>query len=129
MRLKPIRSESEYDKALERVDEIMGINPEIGTKESDELEVLILLIERYEDEAWTVSPPDPIEAIKYRMEQMHLKQKDLVPYIGNKSKVSELLNRKISLSVKMIKNLSEALHIPLEVLIQSSKNSFEQHGA
>jgi HTH-type transcriptional regulator/antitoxin HigA len=67
--------------ALDRVDELMELNPELGTPQSDELEVLALLIEKYEEKAWTISEPDPIEAIKLRMEQMHLKQQDLVPYI------------------------------------------------
>ena len=82
----------------------------LGTPESDELEILALLVEKYEELNWNIETPDPIEAIKYRMEEMNLKQKDLIPYIGNKSKVSELLNRKISLSISMIRNLSQALH-------------------
>jgi len=117
MLLKPIRNEKDYDKALDRVDELMEINPADGTEEADEFEVLALLIEKYEDKYWRISEPDPIEAIKIRMEQMNLKQKDLVPYIGNKSKVSELLNRKISLSLNMIVNLANGLKLPLEVLI------------
>ena len=117
MLLKPIRNEKDYDKALNRVDELMEINPADGTEQADELEVLALLIEKYEDKYWKISEPDPIEAIKIRMEQMNLKQKDLVPYIGNKSKVSELLNRKISLSLNMIINLANGLKLPLEVLI------------
>ena len=72
----------------------MELNPEVGTQQSDELKNLVLLVEKYEEINWNISTPDPIEAIKYRMEEMNLKQKDLVPYIGNKSKVSELLNRK-----------------------------------
>jgi len=117
MLLKPIRTEKDYDEALDRVDELMEINPADGTQQADELEVLVLLIEKYEDKYWAISEPDPIEAIKVRMEQMNLKQKDLIPYIGNKSKVSELLNRKISLSLNMIVNLANGLKLPLEVLI------------
>ncbi len=94
MSLKPIKNEKDYDKALESVDEFMEINPELGTQESDELEVLAILIEKYEEKEWAISKPDPIEAIKIRMKQMHLKQKDLILYISNKSKVSEVLNRK-----------------------------------
>lgn len=120
MRIKPIHNEKDYDNALDRVDVLMALNPALGTVESDELEVLALLVEKYEEKAWAVAEPDPIEAIKVRMEQMHLKQKDLVPYIGNKSKVSEVLNRKIGLSLSMIYNLSQGLHLPLEVLIQPS---------
>jgi len=121
MRIKPIHNEIDYGKALDRVDELMALNPSLGTVESDELEVLSLLIEKYEEEAWTIAEPDPIEAIKVRMEQMHLKQKDLVPYIGNKSKVSEVLNRKVGLSLMMITNLAKGLHLPLEVLVQPKK--------
>ena len=76
------------------------------------------LVEKYEELNWNIETPDPIEAIKYRMEEMNLKQKDLIPYIGNKSKVSELLNRKISLSLTMVRNLSQALHIPVETLVK-----------
>ena len=94
MQLKIIRNEKEYDEALNRIDELMELNPELGTAQSDELEILVLLVEKYEEINWNISTPDPIEAIKYRMEEMNLKQKDFVPYIGNKSKVSELLNRK-----------------------------------
>jgi HTH-type transcriptional regulator/antitoxin HigA len=118
MILKPINNEIEYDEALARVDELMNLNPEMGTNESNELEVLVLLIEKYEELNWVISIPDPIEAIKYRMEEMNLKQKDLIPYVGNKSKVSEVLNRKIALSLTMIRNLSLGLHIPLEILVQ-----------
>ena len=121
MLLKPIKNEQDYDKALDRVDFLMELNPEIGTKESDELEVIAMLIEKYEEKEWLISEPDPIEAIKVRMEQMHLKQKDLVPYIGNKSKVSEVLNRKIGLSLSMITKIATGLHLPLESLIQLPK--------
>lgn len=118
MNIKPIHNEIDYDIALDRVDELMELNPALYTPESDELEVLALLIEKYEEKTWVISEPDPIEAIKVRMEQMHLKQKDLVPYIGNKSKVSEVLNRKVGLSLTMIYNLAQGLHLPLETLVQ-----------
>ena len=117
MILKLINNENEYDEALNRVDELMELNPKLGSILSDELEVLVLLIEKYEEKYWNINEPDPIEAIKIRMEQMNLKQKDLVPYIGNSSKVSEILNKKISLSLKMITNLSSGLHLPLDILI------------
>lgn len=119
MQLKILKTEKDYDKALNRIDELMELNPKLGTLESDELEILALLVEKYEELNWNIETPDPIEAIKYRMEEMNLKQKDLIPYIGNKSKVSELLNRKISLSLAMVRNLSQALHIPVETLIKS----------
>ena len=118
MSIRPIHNEQDYDKALDRIDELMDLNPDLRTPQSDELEVLALLVEKYEEKAWAISEPDPIEAIKLRMEQMHLKQQDLVPYIGNKSKVSEVLNRKIGLSLNMVYNLAKGLNLPLEVLVQ-----------
>jgi len=124
MLLKPLKNEKDYNEALERVDALMELNPELGTNESDELEVLVMLIEKYEDKKWAISEPDPIEAIKVRMEQMNLKQKDLIPYIGNKSKVSEVLNRKIGLSLTMIRNIADGLHLPLESLIQLPKKQY-----
>jgi HTH-type transcriptional regulator/antitoxin HigA len=119
MQLKIIKTEKDYDKALNRIDELMELNPKLETKESDELEILVLLVEKYEEINWKIETPDPIEAIKYRMQELNLKQKDLVPYGGNKSKVSELLNKKISLSLSMVRNLSEALHIPVETLVKA----------
>ena len=117
MRLKPIKNELEYDIALQRVDELMELNPKLDTPFSDELEILVMLIEKYEEKNWVINEPDPIEAIKIRMEQMNLKQKDLVPYVGNASKVSELLNKKISLSLNMIINLANGLQLPFELLV------------
>ena len=128
MSIRPIHNEIDYDNALDRVDELMDLNPAMHTPQSDELEVLVLLIEKYEEKAWAISEPDPIEAIKIRMEEMQLKQKDLIPFIGNRSKVSEVLNRKVGLSLNMIYNLAKGLHLPLEILVQpleqqSSKNA------
>lgn len=117
MNIRPIKTEADYDATLKRIDTLMNLDPDIGSTEGDELEVLVMLVEKYEEKHWAISTPDPIEAIKYRMEEMGLKQKDLVPLIGSKSKVSELLNHKINLSLSMISNLSSTLHIPLEVLI------------
>ena len=123
--IKPIRSEQAYDEALDRVDVLMDLDPKMGSEQSDELEILVMLIEKYEEKFWQIAEPDPIEAIKVRMEQMHLKQKDLVPYIGNKSKVSEVINGKIGLSLAMISKLSVGLHLPLELLIRSSENHID----
>ncbi len=120
MNIRPIKTETDYDAILERIDVLMDLNPELDSPDGDELEVLVMLVEKYEEKHWEISIPDPIEAIKYRMEEMGLKQKDLVPLIGSKSKVSELLNHKINLSLNMISNLSSTLHIPLEVLISKS---------
>ena len=117
MNMHPIRTEADYDKTLERIDALMEIDPALGTPLSDELEILVMLVEKYEELHWQIAIPDPIEAIKYRMEEMGLRQKDLIPILGSKSKVSEVLNRKIGLSLTMISNLSSKLHIPLEVLV------------
>jgi len=127
MILKPIKNETQYDNALDRVDELMDFNPKLGTDLSDELEILVLLIEKYEEQYWAISEPDPIEAIKVRMEQMHLKQKDLIPFIGNASKVSEVLNKRISLSLKMIVNLASNLNLPLDILVPKVYNNANSH--
>lgn len=121
MDLKILKTEDDYNKALERVDYLMDLDPKEETKENDELELLVLLIEKYEELHWKIDTPDPIEAIKFRMEQMGLQQKDIIPYIGSKGKVSEVLNRKKNLSLAMIKKLYSGLHIPLEVLINDDK--------
>jgi HTH-type transcriptional regulator / antitoxin HigA len=123
MNIQPIKDDNDYERVLARIDELMELNSSIGTPESDELEILAILVEKYEEKHWFISEPDPVEAIKFRMEQMGLKQKDLMPYIGSKSKVSEVLNKKKSLSLAMIKNLYSGLHIPLEVLIGTQGNA------
>ncbi|MBD3619119.1 MAG: hypothetical protein HUJ28_06590 [Chromatiales bacterium] len=116
--IKLIKSEQEHEQALARLMHSMDVDPEPGSAEADELEVLSVLIERYEEEQFPMDPPDPIEAIKFRMDQQGLKNKDLVPYIGSAPKVSEVLNGKRQLSLKMIRRLSDGLGIPAEVLIR-----------
>jgi HTH-type transcriptional regulator/antitoxin HigA len=116
MNIQPIKTEKDYQKALKRLEQIF--DAKIGTKEGDELEILSILIEKYEDIHFPIDLPDPIEAIKFRMEQMGLKQNDLVEAIGFKSRVSEVLNRKRKLSLEMIRKLSDFLSIPTNVLIQ-----------
>lgn len=111
-----IKNETDYDTALLRVDAIFDAQP--GTPEGDELELLVTLIELYEEKAYPVDFPDPIAAIKFRMEQQELRQKDLVPYLGSESKVSEVLSGKRSLSLSMIRKLVNGLGIPAEVLLQ-----------
>jgi HTH-type transcriptional regulator / antitoxin HigA len=115
MEVKPIRSEEEYQVALTRLEEIWDAEP--GSPESDELDVLSVLVEAYEEKHYPLEPPDPIEAIKFRMEQMGLTLKDLEPYIGSSAGVSEVLARKTGLSLDMIRNLNEKLGISAEVLI------------
>ena len=116
MKLKLIKTEPEYKVALERISEIFDAKP--NTQDGDELELLVHLVEQYEEANYPIDYPDPIEAIKFRMEQQGLKQADMVPYIGSKSKVSEVLNRKRSLSLSMIRKLNKGLGIPAEVLLQ-----------
>ena len=116
MEIKAIKTEQDYNEALKRLEVIF--HAETDTPEGDEAEVLSILIEKYEDEHYPIGMPDPIEAIKFRMEQMGMKQKDLAEVIGFTSRVSEILNRKRKLTLNMIRKLSDKLHIPTEVLIQ-----------
>lgn len=116
MKIAPIRNEADYQKALDRLEEIFDAQK--GTEEGDELEILSILIDRYEDQNFLIGMPDPIEAIKFRMEQMGMKQKDLAEVVGFKSRVSEIMNRKRKLTLEMIRKLSVSLHIPTEVLVQ-----------
>lgn len=116
MTVKPIKTEKEYQQAMERLE--MLFDAKKGTEEGDELEVLSILIEKYENEHFPIDLPDPIEAIKFRMEQLGYKQGDLAKVVGLKSRASEILNRKRKLSLDMIRELHEKLHIPTDVLIQ-----------
>jgi HTH-type transcriptional regulator/antitoxin HigA len=116
MDIKPIRNEKDYQNALNRLEEIFDAKR--GTEEGDELEILSILIDNYENEHFPIDMPDPIEAIKFRMEQMGMKQKDLAEVFGFKSRVSEILNKKRKLTLEMVRNLHTKLHIPTEVLIQ-----------
>ncbi len=116
MNITPIRNEKDYQKALERLEEIFDSKK--GTEQGDELEILSILIDRFENENFPIGMPDPIEAIKFRMEQMGMKQKDLAEVVGFKSRVSEILNKKRKLTLDMIRKLNTTLHIPTEVLIQ-----------
>ena len=116
MNIKPIRNEADYKKALERLEILFDAT--MGTEEGDELEILAILIDNYEKENFPIGMPDPISAINFRMEQMGLKQKDLVEMIGFKSRVSEIMNKKRKLTLEMIRNLNTTLHIPTDVLIQ-----------
>lgn len=117
MNIKPIKTEEDYNAALERLEVIF--DAKTGTPESDELEILGMLVERYENEYFPIDLPDPVEAIKFRMEQLGYTQNDLVDIIGQKSHASEILNRKRKLSLKMIRQISTQLHIPADVLVQA----------
>lgn len=117
MKLKLIKTEEDYQKALKRLDKIFHAKK--GTTEQEELEILVMLIQRYEDELVGEFPdPDPIEAIKFKMEQMEMTQKDLADVIGLKSRASEILSRKRPMSISIIRKISKALTIPADILIQ-----------
>lgn len=116
--IKVIETPEEHDEALERLMALMDADPQPGSCEADQLDVLSVLIERYEEEQFPIDMPSPVDAIKFRMEQQDLKNKDLVPYIGSAPKVTEVLNGKRKLSLNMIRKLHEGLGIPAEVLIQ-----------
>ena len=117
MKIKPIKTEKDYNQALERLEVIFDAKK--GTKEGDELEILGILIDNYENEFFPINLPDPIEAIKFRMEQLDYSQNDFATVIGLQSRESEILNKKRKLSLEMIRNLHDKLKIPTEVLIQS----------
>ncbi len=115
MNLKPIKSEKDYQNALQRLHVIFDAPSE--SKLGDEAEILAMLIENYENEHYPIEAPDPIEAIKIRMEELNLRQKDLIGIIGGKSRVSEILNRKKKLTVDMIRELERLLDISASVLV------------
>jgi HTH-type transcriptional regulator / antitoxin HigA len=115
MDVKPIKTEEDYRMALKRLEEIF--DAQVGTVESDEADVLGLLIDDYEKKQYPIEAPDPIEAIKIRMEELQLKQIDLVDAIGGKSRVSEILNRKRKLTVEMIRKLTPKLNLSAGLLI------------
>ena len=118
MEIKPIKTEADYDAALKEVERLMEIDVAPDTPEGDHLEVLVTLVETYEAKHYPMGLPDPIEAIKIRMDDLELTRKDLEPLIGSRGRVSEVLNRKRLLTIPMIRKLHEVLHIPLEVLTQ-----------
>lgn len=117
--LKPIRNEADYDAALEEVGRLWGAKS--GTPDGDRLDVLATLIDAYEAKHHPIDPPDPVEAIRFRMEQLGLSRKDLEPMIGPRNRVADVLNRKRGLSIDMIRQLHDGLGISAEVLIRPSR--------
>ncbi|MGL1884868.1 MAG: helix-turn-helix domain-containing protein [Reichenbachiella sp.] len=115
MNIKAIKTESDYNSALGRLEEIF--HAPSNSPEGDEAEIISILIEKYEDEYYPIEAPDPIEAIKFRMEQMDMTKKELAQILGYKSRVSEIFSRKRKLTLNMIRNLHEKLKIPYESLI------------
>ncbi len=125
--IRPIKTEQDYDAALAEIEALWGAEPD--TPEGDKLDVLITLVEAYEARQHPIAPPDPVEAILFRIEQAGLNRKDLEPYIGHSGRVSEVLNRKRPLTLEMIRKLWKGLHIPLESLIQSDDKANHQQRA
>ncbi len=121
MKVHPIKTESDYDESLKAIERLWGSKP--GTPNGDLLDILLVLVESYEAKHHPIDPPDPIEAIKFRMEQMNLSRRDLEPLIGPRGRVAEVINRRRPLSLSMIRNLHSKLHIPLESLIGAGKRA------
>ena len=117
--LKPIRTEADYEKALAEIERLWGARA--GTPEGDRLDILATLIDVYENEHYPMDPPDPIEAIRFRMEQQGLTRKDLAGILGSRTRVAEVLNRRRGLSIHMIRRLHEKLGIAVEVLIRPTR--------
>ncbi|MEM9685630.1 MAG: hypothetical protein AAF934_01740 [Bacteroidota bacterium] len=115
MHIRPIKTEQDYNIAISRIEELWGAKKD--TPEGDEFDILATLVESYEMRHYPIAPPDPIDAIKFRMEQMEMTKADMVQYLGSQSRVSEILNRKRSLTLRMIKSLYKGLKIPAEVLL------------
>jgi HTH-type transcriptional regulator / antitoxin HigA len=124
MKIKVIETEEEYRRALKEIDQLIHAEP--GSPEANQLEVLFVLIEKYEEEHYPIDMPDLITAIKFRMEQQGLLQKDLIPYLGSQSRVSDILNGKRELSKEMIRKLHKGLDIPYEVLMQTPDAEYEE---
>lgn len=120
MDIKPIRTKKDHAEALAEVERLWGAKPK--TADGDRLDVLMALVEAYEDQHFPIGPPDPVEAILFRLDQMGLTRKDLEPLLGGRGRVSEVLNRKRGLSLQMIRRLHETLGIPAEVLIRDSRS-------
>jgi len=115
MEIKPIKTENDYFKSLKRVEVLWGSKRD--TPEGDELDLLVTIIEAYEMKHYPIAPPDPIDAIKFRMEQMGMTKTDMAKYLGSQSRVSEVLSRKRKLTLKMVKSLYNGLKIPAEILL------------
>ena len=116
MEIKPIRTDADYEEALADIDRLF--DADANTPEGDRLEVLVTLVSAYEDQHFSLPAPDPIEAIEYYMESRGLSRRDLEPFIGTRARVSEVLNRRRPLTLRMIRNLEEGLGIPSDVLIR-----------
>jgi|SRR6056297_4007636 len=115
MNIRPIKTEADYDASISRIEALWGAEKDSAA--GDELDLLVTLVESYEMKHYPIAPPDPVDAIKFRMEQMGLTKADMVQYLGSQSRVSEILSRKRRLTLRMIKSLYKGLKIPAEVLL------------
>ncbi|MCK4663162.1 MAG: helix-turn-helix domain-containing protein [Bacteroidales bacterium] len=115
MEIRPIKTEQDYNESIKRIEELWGAKKD--SPEGDEFDLLCTLVESYEMKHYPIAPPDPVDAIKFRMEQMGMTKTDLAKYLGSQSRVSEVLNRKRQLTLKMIKSLYKGLKIPAEILL------------
>src|SRR4030042_5229349 len=125
-RIKVINSETDYHAILEEIEKLMDLNPEVNSPEGDYLDILTLLVVDYESKRYLLAPPDPINAIKFRLEQIGLTQRELVPFIGSRSKVSEILSRKRPLTLTMIKAVHSGLGIPAKALLQADDSNGDE---
>lgn len=124
MEIRPIRNEADYKASLLEISTLMDLDPDAGSPDGDRLDILATLVQAYEAKHYPIDSPDPIEAIKFRMEQGGLSVKDLVPLIGNSNRVYEVLGRKRALTLPMIRRLHKQLGIPAEVLIAERDKRF-----
>ena len=116
MKIKPIKTQADYEGALERIEGLFDAKP--NTPKGDEFEVLVTLVSAYEDEHYKIDAPDPVEAIKQIMEAQEMRSQDMIKFLGSSSKVSEVMNKKRGLSLSMIRKLTHGLHIPAEILVR-----------
>jgi len=121
MEIKPIKTEADYNASIKRIEALWGAKKD--TIEGDELDLLCTLVESYEMHHYPIAPPDPIDAIQFRMEQMGMTKSDLAKYLGAQSRVSEVINRKRNLTLKMVKSLYNEMKIPAEILLSDNKKS------
>ena len=122
MEIKPIKTETDYLNSVHRIEELWGAKKD--SIEGDELDLLCTLVESYEMHHYPIAPPDPVDAIRFRMEQMGMSKADMARYLGAPSRVSEVLNRKRQLTLKMVKSLYNDLKIPADILLRDSRDIF-----
>ena len=121
MDIKPIKNNKDYETALKEIENLMEFEPQEGTLKFDKLDLLTTIVEKYEEEHFPINSPDPIEAIKFRMDQMGLSTSDLGNYVGSRGRASEILNKKRRLTISMIRSLAKNLNIPADSLIKEYK--------